>query len=218
MIVSSTLSGYRRTKGAAVIRLLLIGDSWEMHDNVAAFLAKQSDVQLVGELEFDGAAAERAAELKPRVVVIDTDYMVSQILPIVAELATRHVGCSILILVDPSKRGMLPPRRRHRGASFLAKDSSVELLLDTIRRLANGERVVQPRLQVALLGADKEMDTRELEVLALAADGAPVAEIGQRLFLAATTVRNYLSAVIAKTGARNLLDAIRITRNDGWLR
>jgi two-component system response regulator DesR len=185
---------------------------------MVAFLANQSDMQVVGELEFDGAVALRAADLWPRVVVIDTDYMVSQILPIVAELQARSVGCSVLILVDPRKRGMLPPRRRARGASFLVKDAPAGLLLGTIRRLANGERVVQPRLQVASLGSDKQVDTRELEVLALAAEGKPVAEIGQRLYLADGTVRNYLSAVITKTGARNLLDAIRIAREDGWLR
>jgi two-component system response regulator DesR len=73
-------------------------------------------------------------------------------------------------------------------------------------------------LQTASLLTDKGLTTRELEVLGLAAEGEPVKEIAKRLFLSGGTVRNYLSAIISKTGARNRLDAIRIARKDGWLR
>ena len=55
-------------------------------------------------------------------------------------------------------------------------------------------------------------------MLGLAAEGESVKEIAGRLYLSGGTVRNYLSAVIAKTGARNRLDAIRIARKEGWLR
>lgn len=59
--------------------------------------------------------------------------------------------------------------------------------------------------------------TRELLVLSCAAEGATVTEIAARLFLSVGTVRNYLSAVIRKSGARNRVDAIRIAREAGWL-
>jgi len=62
------------------------------------------------------------------------------------------------------------------------------------------------------------VSTRELEILGLAAEGESVADIARRLYLSLGTVRNYLSSAIAKTGARNRLDAIRIVRKDGWLR
>ena len=87
-----------------------------------------------------------------------------------------------------------------------------------IRRAARGERVVDPRLQVAAIATQKEVSTREWEVLGLAAQGESVADIAGRLYLSNGTVRNYLSSVIKKTGARNRLDAIRIARKGGWLR
>ena len=77
---------------------------------------------------------------------------------------------------------------------------------------------MQPRLELAVLTGNRLASTRELEVLGLAAEGSSVAEIANRLYLARGTVRNYLSAVITKTGARNRIDAIRIARRDGWLR
>jgi two-component system response regulator DesR len=102
--------------------------------------------------------------------------------------------------------------------SFLVKDAPVSLLAEAIRRVARGERVIHPRLEAASLGTEKKVSTRELEVLGLAAEGESVAEIASRLYLSLGTVRNHLSSVITKTGARNRIDAIRIARKDGWLR
>ena len=58
---------------------------------------------------------------------------------------------------------------------------------------------------------------RELSVLALAAEGASVSEIARSLHLCNGTVRNYMAAINRKTGARNRVDAIRISRGAGWL-
>ncbi|HEU5417168.1 MAG TPA: LuxR C-terminal-related transcriptional regulator, partial [Streptosporangiaceae bacterium] len=58
---------------------------------------------------------------------------------------------------------------------------------------------------------------RERDVLVAARPGATVAEIAARLFLTEGTVRNYLSAAIAKTGARNRAEAVRRADERGWL-
>lgn len=201
-----------------MIRVLLIEDTPPIRGGLAALLDREKDLKVVGDLEFQSNLAPLVAELWPRVVVINTDYMVSQVLPVVTELKARNPACSVLILSDPTKRGMLPPRRRARGVSFLVKDAPVALLAEAVRRVAQGERVIHPRLEVASLGTEKSVSTRELEVLGLAAEGESVAEIAGRLYLSLGTVRNHLSSVITKTGARNRIDAIRIARKDGWLR
>lgn len=204
-------------EGVAVIRVLLVGDKHLPRGDLATLVAAD-DIEIVGHVDFDGDIAAPAAEFCPRVVVINTEYMISQVLPVAGELKSRIPGCSLLMLVDQTKRGMLPPRRRARGLSFLMKDAPAPLLVRTIRQLADGERVVHPRLEAASLSTEKRVSTRELEVLGLAAEGATVAEIANRLYLSDGTVRNYLSAIIRKTGARNRIDAIRISRKDGWLR
>jgi two-component system response regulator DesR len=198
----------------ALIRVLVIGDSVP----VMAKLATAADIQVVGALTFDAHVASLATEFWPDVVVFNTDYMVSQVLPAVAELKARIAGCSALLLADLRKPGMLPPRRIGRRVGFLVKDAGPDVLTDAIRRLANGERVVHPRLQVASLGLERDVSTRELEVLGLAAEGEPVPVVADRLCLSERTVRNYLSATVRKMGARNLLDAVRLARQEGWLR
>ncbi|MGX6603146.1 response regulator transcription factor [Micromonosporaceae bacterium Da 78-11] len=201
-----------------MIRVVVVRDEGYFGVPVRALLEAKPDLHYVGTLPFSGDLAPAAAELWPTVIVIDTQYMVSQVLPVAAELHATVPSCSMLLLCDPAKRGMLPPRRRAAGLNFLLKDASGALLADSVRRLAAGERVVSPMLQAASMNTDRGLSTRELEVLGLAAEGESVKEIAGRLYLSGGTVRNYLSAVITKTGARNRLDAIRIVRKDGWLR
>ncbi|MCW2948700.1 MAG: response regulator receiver protein, partial [Actinoallomurus sp.] len=59
--------------------------------------------------------------------------------------------------------------------------------------------------------------TRERDVLIAAADGSTITDIARRLHLTEGTVRNYLSAAIGKTGARNRLEAARTATSNGWL-
>jgi two-component system response regulator DesR len=201
-----------------MIRVLLVRDAVAFGMHVPAPLDAQPDIDIVGTLPLDNLVVARAAELAPTVIVIDSELMVSQVLPTATELQARIPRCSLVVLCDPTKRGMLPPRRRGSTMSFLPKDSSTAVLADAVRRLVRGERIVHPRLHAASLNTERGLSTRELEVLGLAAEGESVSDIARRLYLSGGTVRNYLSAVIFKTGARNRLDAIRIVRKDGWLR
>ena len=201
-----------------MIRVLFVEDRPFIRRGLADFLTREDDIDVVGHIDFEDDVAELASVLAPDVVVINTDYMVSQILPVVADLKTVNPRCPVLILSDPRKPGMLPPRRRANGLSFLTKDAPVSVLANVVRRMARGEHVIEPLLSMAQIATPKEISTRELEVLGLAAEGESVAEIASRLYLAHGTVRNHLSSVIMKTGARNRIDAIRIVRKEGWLR
>jgi len=200
-----------------VIRVLIARDSGYFGVEVRVLLSAQTDLEIVGTLPFDRELATAAAPLAPDVVVVDTELMVGQVLPVAAELRACLPSCAVLVLCDPAKPGMLPPRRRGGDVSFLLKEATPAYLADSVRRLAAGERIVHPRLQMASLATQRDLSTRELEVLALAAEGDSVTDIARRLSLSGGTVRNYLSAIISKTGARNRIDAIRIVRRDGWL-
>jgi two-component system, NarL family, response regulator DesR len=158
------------------------------------------------------------ATLRPDVVVVNADPLVHQVLRTVAAPQADARVSSVLILADPRKPVILPPWKSGRVPSFLVKDVSPKMLAETIRRVADGEWVIDPRIAVAaLMGNECLLTTRELEILALAAEGASVSEIADQLYLALGTVRNYLSKIIGKIGARNRIDAIRIAREAGWL-
>ncbi|GAA0923815.1 DNA-binding response regulator [Virgisporangium aurantiacum] len=201
-----------------MIRVLMLEDGQWNRAGFSTLLNREPDIALVATADIELEIAPLAAQFAPDVVLVNTDLMVSQILPKVAELKSAAPKCAVIVLCDPTKRGMLPPRRRARRVSFVVKDTSVRQLAAAIRHVARGERVVDPRLEVAAISTEKAVSTREWEVLGLAAEGETVAEIARRLYLSLGTVRNHISSVITKTGARNRLDAIRIARKDGWLR
>jgi len=101
---------------------------------------------------------------------------------------------------------------------FLVKDQPAEALADSIRRVASGATVVDPELAgSALRSAANPLTSRERDVLGAAEGGATIADIAGQLFLSESTVRNYLSAAIGKTGTRNKTEAALVARDHGWL-
>jgi two-component system response regulator DesR len=120
---------------------------------------------------------------------------------------------------DDVRTARLSPARDDAGAAgFLVKDGPVEGLAEAIRQVAGGATVVDPELAgAALRTAASPLTPRERDVLAAAEDGATVADIAGHLHLSASTVRNYLSDAIGKTGTRNRTEAALLARRNGWL-
>jgi two-component system, NarL family, response regulator DesR len=87
-----------------------------------------------------------------------------------------------------------------------------------VRRVAAGQRVIDPELVAAALETGSSpLTSREADVLRAAGDGITTEQIASRLALSPATVRNYLSNAISKIGGRNRIDAIRIARDAGWI-
>ncbi|GFJ94478.1 response regulator transcription factor [Phytohabitans rumicis] len=87
-----------------------------------------------------------------------------------------------------------------------------------VRSVAAGHRVIDPVVAAAVLNPPlNPLTERERQVLRAAAEGLPAREIADRLYLAHGTVRNRMSAILRKTGARNRLEAIRRAQERGWL-
>jgi len=91
-------------------------------------------------------------------------------------------------------------------------------LVAAVREVAAGRRAIDPQLAVSTWeGTQNPLSTREHEVLRRAAEGAEPAEIAAAMCLSVGTVRNYLTAIVAKLDARNRVDAIKTAYDSGWL-
>ncbi|WP_461008853.1 helix-turn-helix transcriptional regulator [Streptomyces capparidis] len=127
-------------------------------------------------------------------------------------------GPALVVLAPPGKPGLLRQATRCKALGYVNKDAPPHHLLRAIRHVAQGRRFVDTTLSFDFLqAAEMPLTPRELNVLSLAAEGASVSEIASSLHLSSGTVRNYMSAITRKTGARNRVDAIRISRGAGWL-
>ncbi len=101
---------------------------------------------------------------------------------------------------------------------FLLKDAPSSELAAAVRRVAAGERVVDPELAMSALSeGPNPLTTREREVLAASLGGASIAEIAAKLYISAGTASNHISAAIQKLGARNRTEAARLVERKGLL-
>jgi two-component system response regulator DesR len=201
-----------------VIRVLLVHDTHLMRSALVALLAEERDLEVVPASW--RTAPSKARSLQPHVCVVDVECPGSATLSAAAEFAKHAAGrgSALLVLATASRPGLLRRAFDARALGYVNKDAGPERLLTGIRKVASGERFVDDSLGFDFLrAAEMPLTPRELSVLSLAAEGASVSEIARKLHLSNGTVRNYMAAITRKTGARNRVDAIRISQGAGWV-
>ena len=182
---------------------------------LAAVLSYEEDLEVVAETTRFEEVLSFARAVRPDVAVIDLDLLIDADLDQLAEAAP---DCAILVLAGPSLTEGVHDALDKYVRGFIGTDTAPAQLTEYLRRVAAGERVIDPVLAVATLCAPHNpLNERERDVLRIAGRGFSSAEIAARLHLSAGTVRNYLSASMHKTGARSRLEAFRIAQEAGWL-
>ncbi|MFB9679167.1 response regulator [Streptosporangium vulgare] len=201
-----------------MIRVLLAEDQGMMRSALALLLDLEDDIEVVATVTRGDEVVPAALAARPDVALLDIEMPGSSGLEAAAGLRDGLPGCRVLILTTFGRPGYLRRAMEAGAAGFLVKDGPVEELAAAIRRVLAGEKVIDPALAAAALstGASPLTD-RERDVLAAGADGATISDISRRLHLSESTVRNYLSAAIGKTGTRNRIEAARTARHNGWL-
>jgi two-component system, NarL family, response regulator DesR len=201
-----------------MIRVLIAEDMHMIRGALVALLSLEPDMEVVAELDRGDEIVATAKQLQPDVAVVDIDLPGLDGLTAAEQLHAAVPECRTLILTGLSQPGNLLRALKAHVRGFIIKDAPADSLADGIRRVAAGQRVVDPDLvATALETGSSPLTGRESDVLRAAEDGVTTTEIADRLALSSATVRNYLSNAITKTGARNRIDAIRIARDAGWL-
>ena len=203
---------------AGVIRILLADDQHLVRGALAALLSLEEDLEVVGEVGRGDEVLQRVRELQPDVVLLDVEMPGLDGLAAASVLTTEAPETRVLIVTTFGRPGFLRRAMESGALGFVVKDAPAEQLADAVRRVARGERVVDPALAAQTLAeGTSPLTGRERDVLTAARDGATVADIAAKLVLSEGTVRNYLSSAISKTGARNRVEALRLADERGWL-
>ncbi|MDA8034451.1 MAG: response regulator transcription factor [Actinomycetota bacterium] len=201
-----------------MIRLLLADDQELIRTALARLLDLEDDLAVVASVANGDDVLPAALRTRPDVALLDVEMPGLDGLAAAALLADRLPTCRSLVLTTFGRPGYLRRAIEAGAAGFLVKDTPVDHLAGAIRRIAAGERVVDPDLAAAALAeGSSPLTPREHDVLAAARAQATVAGIAAELFLSEGTVRNYLSAAITKLGARNRAEAVRTATERGWL-
>jgi two-component system response regulator DesR len=200
------------------IRLMLADDQHLVRGALAALLSLEDDFEIVAEVARGDEVVEAVRAHGAEVALLDIEMPGLDGLAAAAALAQAVPDCKVLILTTFGRPGYLRRALESGALGFIVKDAPPEQLAAAVRRVAAGERVVDPALAAeTLAGGPSPLTARERDVLVAARDGGTVADIAGRLFLSEGTVRNYLSAAIAKTGVRTRMAAVRTADERGWL-
>ena len=205
------------------IRVLIADDHFIIREGLRLILETVEDIELVGEAA-DGAEVVRLAdELQPAVVLMDLRMPGMDGLSALERLRVEQPHIAVVILTTYNEDDLLRRGLQAGARGYLLKDTSRELLLDTIRAAARGETLLKPEL-VARLLADRagsvsatmrELTGREGEVLAAVARGERSKEIAIHLGISERTVKAHLASIYNKLGVDSRAAAIAVAAQRG---
>jgi two-component system response regulator DesR len=201
-----------------MIRVLVAEDMRILRDMLVSTLNLEDDIKVVAQVGDGTGVVPAALAERPDLAVLDIDMPGLDGLAAAAELRERLPACRVVILTVLGRPGQLRQALDARVSGFLVKDTPSDQLIGVLRRVAAGERVIDPKLALATLEMkESPLSEREADVLRRFAAGAEPAEIAAELFLSYGTVRNYLASAVTKVGGRNRMEAVRIATEAGWL-
>jgi len=214
------------------IRLLLVDDQQLMREGLRILLELEPDLQIVGEAGDGQTALEVYANLQPDVVLMDVRMPGMDGVEATWRLRERWPEARVIILTTFDDDEYVFEGLRAGARGYLLKDVSGHDLAQAVRTVAAGGALIEPSVarkvvaQFARLapparpaetGLPEPLSEREREVLQLLAQGLSNREIAARLSLAEGTVKNYVTNVLQKLGARDRTQAALRARELGLI-
>jgi DNA-binding NarL/FixJ family response regulator len=203
------------------VRVLLVDDQALFREALATLLGVRPEIVVVGEARDGEEALRRVAELAPEVVLMDLRMPVLDGVAATRRLRVEHPGVRVLALTTFDDDEDVFAALRAGAIGYLLKDVSSGRLVEAVLAAAAGGSVLEPSVaakvvaRVARLPADAArpqplvvpLSEREVDVLRLLADGRSNREIAGTLHLAEGTVKNHVTNVLGKLGARDRTQA-----------
>jgi len=201
-----------------MIRLLLADDQALVRGAIASLLDLEPDLEVVAQVGRGDEVLDAAIASRADVALLDVEMPGLDGIGAARLLRAELPSCRALIVTTFGRPGYVRLALEAGASGFVVKDTPSSQLADAVRRVAAGERVVDPALAAESLAAGPSpLSSRETDVLVSLRAGNTSAEVASALHLSEGTVRNHLSSAIGKTGARNASEAARIAAENGWL-
>ena len=200
-----------------MINLLIVEDQQMVREAISALVGLDPFINVVGQAEDGKAALKFIEQNKIDMVLSDIEMPNMSGIELVEILSKRHSDIKTMIITTFSKAGYIKRAIKADVRAFILKEAPSEHLINAIKSVNQGRRVIDPELALLALSDTDPLTNKERKALKLAADGLKTQDIAKTLFLSEGTVRNYLSEAMSKLNAVNRVDAARIARQKGWL-
>ncbi|MFI6561171.1 LuxR C-terminal-related transcriptional regulator [Streptomyces sp. NPDC050534] len=200
------------------IRVAIAGGALLVAELLAQSLGHERDLEVVSVVSRYHKLVEAVDHSGAQVALIDPDKIDGDWAAATGEIRKTLPTCGVALSVDTATRPLVNRALKAGALSVVPKSAGLRRLVESVRGVASGQLVMDPRL-LSNAGAAEcgPLTDREADVLRLTASGASVKEMEGQLYLSAGTIRNLASAAIKKLDARNRYDAVRIASERCWI-
>ncbi len=199
------------------IRVFLLDDHEIVRRGIAHLIGDEPDLVVVGEASSAAEAMARIPAARPHVAVLDARLPDGSGIDVCRDIRSAMPEVRCLILTSYDDNDALFAAVMAGAAGYLLKEVRGASFVDAIRQVAAGNSLLDPSVTERLLARLREgepedarlasLTGREREILGLIADGLTNRQMGERLFLAEKTVKNYVSGLLSKLGMQRRTQA-----------
>lgn len=204
--------------GSVTIKVFLVDDHEIVRRGLADLLASEGNIEIVGEAGTVQDAITRIGATAPDVAVLDYQLPDGNGVELCREIRQRYPNVACLMLTAFANDEALFSAIMAGASGYILKQVRGNDLVDSIRRVADGEQLLDPAVTARVLDrlrtAPKletdpleSLSSQERQVLMLIAEGMTNRQIGERVFLAEKTIKNYVSSILTKLGMERRTEA-----------
>ena len=212
---------------ADLVRIALCDDHAVVRSGLRHILDAEADLEVVGEAGSAAEAVDVATAARPDVFVMDLGLPDRNGIAATADICAVSPDTRVLVLTVHDDVAYLRRAFQAGATGYLVKEAADVELVQAVRQVATGKLYVHPSLGAALLAPDApaarpagpggELSEREVEVLALIANGLTNAEIAERLYVSIRTVETHRAHIHQKLDVRTRAELVRVAREAGLL-
>jgi NarL family two-component system response regulator YdfI len=212
-----------------MIRVMITDDHLIVREGLRLILETADGIEIAGEASDGVECLALVPECKPDVILMDLQMPRMDGITAIGKLRSEHPEIAIVILTTYNEDDLMLRGLQAGARGYLLKDTSREVLLDTIQAAARGETLLKPEILARVLAArpasalgpvtpiDSTLTERELEVLQAAARGERNKEIAYKLGITERTVKAHLASVYQKFNVDSRAAAVAVAAHKGLL-
>ena len=206
-----------RRAGILQTRVLLVDDHPFVRDGIAGLLGSQQDFLVVGQASSVAEAKVMLATLTPALVVVDLRLPDGDGARVLEDIRSLRWGTYGIVLSAFCTDDDLVAAARAGARAYLLKTGRGEEMLSILRRVMNGENVLEQEFPAALRDrlAQKDLTAKELDILRMIGQGLTNKEIGRKAEVAENTVKVHLRRIFQKLGVSSRAEAAGIAVRRG---
>ncbi len=239
-MTTETESGERRRGNVAAdrIRILIVDDHALFRVGISNILSREREFDVVGEAADGRAAVEMVSMVSPNIVLMDLSLPAPGGLDTTQRIRREFPAIAVVVMAQDEDEESLFASIKAGAAAFVIKDISPEDLIHVIRRVSQGEflindkvfskpavasRVLKEFRELAVYGQEAQpifapLSPREVEILDNIAQGMTNKQVAYALSISEQTVKNHMSSILRKLAVNDRTQAVVYAMRQGWIK